>query len=323
MSSQLRIIDGATIRRLAPPEKLIGWMREAMIAVSRREVELPLRRALVLPGDMGAVGMMPGYVGAEVNSAGVKLVSLVPPARRKGSSHLGLMVLYDADGLVPEAILCGGTVTAVRTSAATANATDLLARKDASKLAILGSGEQAAAHIDALRQVRSIDEVRIWGIDQDNAERLAREKGGRACSSVDEALDGADIVCTVTAASEPILFGRQLAPGMHVNLVGSSFPDKREADDEVVTRSRFFIDYLPSTMDQAGEFLHAREAGLVGDDHIQGEIGAVATGEIAGRQSDHEITVYKSLGVAAQDIVTARRIFELARDADLGTLASV
>ena len=100
MSSQLRIIDGATIRRLAPPDKLIGWMREAMIAVSRREVELPLRRALVLPGEMGAVGMMPGYVGAEVNSAGVKLVSLVPPARRKGSSHLGLMVLYDADGLV-------------------------------------------------------------------------------------------------------------------------------------------------------------------------------------------------------------------------------
>lgn len=323
MSSQLRIIDGATIRRLAPPDKLIGWMREAMIAVSRREVELPLRRALVLPGDMGAVGMMPGYVGAEVNSAGVKLVSLVPPARRKGSSHLGLMVLYDADGLVPEAILCGGTVTAVRTSAATANATDLLARKDARKLAILGTGEQAAAHIDALRAVRAIDDLRIWGINKDNAERLAREKGGRACRTVDETLDGADIVCTLTAASEPILFGRQLAPGMHVNLVGSSFPDKREADDEVVTRSRFFIDYLPSTMDQAGEFLHARAAGLVGDDHIQGEIGAVATGEIAGRQSDHEITVYKSLGVAAQDIVTARRIFELARDADLGTLASV
>ncbi|MFN9579889.1 MAG: ornithine cyclodeaminase family protein [Novosphingobium sp.] len=323
MSSQLRIIDGATIRRLAPPDKLIGWMREAMIAVSRREVELPLRRALVLPGDMGAVGMMPGYVGAEVNSAGVKLVSLVPPARRKGSSHLGLMVLYDADGLVPEAILCGGTVTAVRTSAATANATDLLARKDASKLAILGSGEQAAAHIDALRQVRSIDEVRIWGIDPDQVRALAKEKGARACTSVDEALAGADIVCTLTAASEPILFGRQLAPGMHVNLVGSSFPDKREADDEVVTRSRFFIDYLPSTMDQAGEFLHARAAGLVEDDHIQGEIGAVATGEIAGRQSDHEITVYKSLGVAAQDIVTARRTFELARVADLGTLASV
>jgi ornithine cyclodeaminase len=154
MSGQLRIINGATIRRLAPPEKLIGWMREAMIAVSRREVELPLRRAIVLPGGMGAIGIMPGYVGAEANSAGVKLVSLVPPERRKGSSHLGLMVLYDADGLVPEAILCGGTVTAIRTSAATANATDLLARKDATKLTILGSGEQAAAHIDALRVVR-------------------------------------------------------------------------------------------------------------------------------------------------------------------------
>lgn len=319
----LRIIDGATIRRLAPPDKLIGWMREAMIAVSRREVELPMRRAMVLPDDMGAIGMMPGYVGAEANSAGVKLVSLVPPERRKGSSHLGLMVLYDADGLVPVAILCGGTVTAVRTSAATANATDLLARKDATKLAILGSGEQAAAHIDALRMVRSIDDVRIWGIDQDQVRHLAAEKGGRACNTVDEALDGTDIVCTLTAASEPILFGRQLADGMHVNLVGSSFPDKREADDEVVTKSRFFVDYLPSTLDQAGEFLHAREAGLVSDDHILGEIGAIATGEIEGRKSHSDITVYKSLGVAAQDIMTARRVFKLACDAGLGTLADI
>jgi ornithine cyclodeaminase len=323
MSGQLRIINGATIRRLAPPEKLIGWMREAMIAVSRREVELPLRRAIVLPGGMGAIGIMPGYVGAEANSAGVKLVSLVPPERRKGSSHLGLMVLYDADGLVPEAILCGGTVTAIRTSAATANATDLLARKDATKLPTLGSGEQAAAHIDALRVVRPIDDVRIWGVNQDNAQRLAIEKGGRSCKTVEEALDGADIVCTVTAASEPILFGRQLADGMHVNLVGSSFPDKREVDDEVVTKSRFFIDYLPSTLDQAGEFLHARETGLVTDNHILGEIGAVATGEITGRQSDADITVYKSLGVAAQDIMTARRVFELACSAGLGTLANI
>ena len=323
MSAPLRIIDGDTIRRLAPPKELIGWMREAMIAVSKREVELPLRRGMPLPDGMGTIGMMSGYVGSSVQSAGVKLVSLVPPERRKGSSHLGLMVLYDADGLLPVAVLCGGTITAIRTSAATANATDLLARKDAKSLAILGSGEQARTHVDAIRAIRPIEDLRIWGIDAGAVQALADAKGGRACTTVAEAVDGADIVCTVTAASDPILFGKELSPGTHVNLVGSSFPDKREADDEVVTRSRFYVDYLPSTLDQAGEFLHAREAGLVSEEHIVGEIGGVATGEVMGRQNDDEITLYKSLGVAAQDIVTARRVYDLACEAGLGTLAEV
>lgn len=323
MSAPLRIIDGDTIRRLAPPKELIGWMREAMIAVSKREVELPLRRGMPLPDGMGAIGMMPGYVGGSIQSAGVKLVSLVPPERRKGSSHLGLMVLYDADGLLPVAVLCGGTITAIRTSAATANATDLLARKDSKALAILGSGEQAQAHIDAIRAIRPIEDLRIWGIDAGAVQALADAKGGRACTTVAQAVDGADIVCTVTAASDPILFGKDLSPGTHVNLVGSSFPDKREADDEVVTRSRFYVDYLPSTLDQAGEFLHAREAALVTEDHIIGEIGGVASGDITGRQNDDEITLYKSLGVAAQDIVTARRVYDLACEAGLGTLAEV
>ncbi len=323
MSAPLRIIDGETIRQLAPPKQLIGWMREAMIAVSKREVELPLRRGMPLPDGMSAIGMMPGYVGGSIQSAGVKLVSLVPPERRKGSSHLGLMVLYDADGLLPVAVLCGGTITAIRTSAATANATDLLARKDAKSLAILGSGEQAQAHIDAIRAIRPIENLRIWGIDAAAVEALAEAKGGRACTTVAEAVDGADIVCTVTAASDPILFGKDLSPGTHVNLVGSSFPDKREADDEVVTSSRFYVDYLPSTLDQAGEFLHAREAGLVTEEHIVGEIGGVATGEVMGRQNDDEITLYKSLGVAAQDIVTARRVYDLTCEAGLGTLAEV
>lgn len=315
MLTDLKIIDGDTIRKLAPPDKLIGWMRDAMIAVSQRDVELPLRRGMPLPGDMGAIGMMPGYVGANVQAAGVKLVSLVPPHRRRGSSHLGLMVLYDADGLVPQAILCGGTITAIRTAAVTAMATDFLATKEASSLAILGSGEQAYAHIDAIRAVRRIEDLRIWGVDADQVEALAEAKGGRAIRSVEDTVADADIVCTVTSASEPILFGKHLSPGTHVNLVGSSFPDKREADDEVVTRSRFFVDYKPSTLDQAGEFLHARGAGLITDDHILGEIGSVAMGEVPGRNDPDCITVYKSLGVAAQDIMTARRVFDIATKA--------
>jgi len=312
MSTQFRIIDAATIQRLAPPERLIEWMREAMVAVSRREVELPLRQALVLPDGMGAVGMMPGYVGGVINAAGVKLVSLVPPERRKGSSHLGLMILYDADGLLPVAVLCGATVTAIRTSAVTAVATDALARKDARILAVLGAGEQGEAHVRALRHVRQFDEVRVWDIRAEAAEGLAARQSCCAATSVEEAVTGADVICTVTAAREPILPGALIGPGTHVNLIGSSFPDARETDDDLVAKSRFFVDYQPSTMAQAGEFLHAIRSGRVSEDHIQGEIGAVIEGSSPGRSSDRDITVYKSLGVAAQDIVTAHKIHALA-----------
>jgi ornithine cyclodeaminase len=323
MSTQFTIIDAATIQRLAPPERLIEWMREAMIAVSRREVELPLRQALVLPDAMGAVGMMPGYVGGKINAAGVKLVSLVPPERRKGSSHLGLMVLYDADGLLPVAVLCGATVTAIRTSAVTAVATDVLARKDARVLAVLGAGEQGEAHVRALRYVRQFDEVRVWDIRAEAAEGLAERQNCRAAASVEEAVAGADVICTVTAAREPILPGALVTPGTHVNLIGSSFPDARETDDDLVAKSKFFVDYKPSAMAQAGELLHAIRSGLVSEDHIQDEIGAIIEGISPGRSSDNDVTVYKSLGVAAQDIVTAHKIYALARAANAGLLAQV
>ncbi len=327
MSTPLRIIDGATVRRLASPEKLIGWMRPAMIATSRRAVELPLRRGMVLPGGLGVIGMMPGYVGEETASAGVKLVSLVPPERRRGSSHLGLMVLYDADGLVPQAILCGATVTALRTAAVSALATSVLARPEASVLAILGAGEQAAAHIPALMAVRPFKKIVIWARRPEQAEALVATLHAPAeiviAPSVQQAVASADVICTLTSAREPILQGEWLAPGTHINLVGSSSADAREADDALVQRSRFFVDYIPSTLDQAGEFLHAKNAGIVDDAHIVAELGAVLDGSADGRRNPQEITVYKSLGIAAQDVVTARQVFRAACDENLGVMASV
>ena len=322
MTQLIRIIDGATARSLAPPADLIGWMREAMQLVSARDVELPLRRGMALPDGAGAIGMMPGFVGGKIQSAGVKLVSLVPPERRKGSSHLGVMVLYDADGLVPRALLCGATVTAIRTSAVTAVATDVLARKNARVLAVLGTGEQAEAHVAALRHVRPFDDIRLWDRDvtTPRAIRLAEQTGASLHARVEDATVDADVICTTTSAREPILPGALLKPGMHVNLVGSSTADAREVDDDVVARTRFFIDFRPSTMDQAGELLHAIAAGRVTEDHIVGEIGAVLAGDYIGRTNTEEITLYKSLGVAAQDIVTARQIVRSAEQKGLGTL---
>lgn len=327
MSTPLRIIDAATVRRLAPPEKLIAWMKPAMVSTSRRAVELPLRRGMVLPGGLGVIGMMPGYVGEDTASAGVKLVSLVPPERRRGSSHLGLMVLYDADGLVPQAILCGATVTALRTAAVSALATSVLARPEASVLAILGAGEQAAAHIPALMAVRRFKKIVIWARRREQADALAASLQIPAelvvASSVQEAVAAADVVCTLTSSREPILQGEWLAPGAHINLVGSSSADAREADDAVVQRSRFFVDYIPSTQDQAGEFLHAKNAGLVDDSHIVAELGAVLEGTAEGRRHAEEITVYKSLGIAAQDVVTAREVYRAACAGSLGVMAAI
>lgn len=325
MTPPIRILDGATVRALAPPADLIGWMREAMQLVSARDVELPLRRGMAMPDGTGAIGIMPGFVGGEIQSAGVKLVSLVPPEYRRGSSHLGVMVLYDADGLLPRAILCGATVTAIRTSAVTAVATDALARKNARVLAVLGTGEQAEAHVAALRHVRQFDDIRLWSRDVTTlrAIRLAEQVGARLHSRIEDAVDGADVICTTTSAREPILPGALLEPGMHVNLVGSSTADAREVDDDAVALARFFIDFRPSAMDQAGELLHAIASGRVTEAHIVGEIGAVLKGNCVGRTCADQITMYKSLGVAAQDIVAARQILLRAEQEGRGFIVNM
>jgi ornithine cyclodeaminase len=173
-----------------------------------------------------------------------------------------------------------------------------------------------------LRHIRPFDDIRLWDRDVSSprAVHLAEHTGARLHARVEDAIAGADVICTTTSAREPILPGALLERGMHVNLVGSSAADAREADDDVVARSRFFVDFRPSTMDQAGELLHAIAAGSVTEDHIVGEIGEVLAGDCVGRTSADNITLYKSLGVAAQDIVTARHIFHLAEQKGLGTL---
>lgn len=324
MSHPIRVIDAALVRQLAPRDALRGWMRDAMVAASAGQAVMPLRRALPLPDGRGMLGMMAGHLGP-AQAAGVKLVSLVPPARRRGSSHLGLMVLYDDDGLLPIAILCGATVTAIRTSAVTALATDQLARADAQVLAILGTGEQADAHLQALPAVRRFDDIRVWGRDAARTQAFVERQQAqgiqaRACTRVADAVAGADVICTVTSSPTPVLPGALLQPGVHVNLVGSSSADAAEADDELVRRSRFFIDWRESALNQAGELLGAIQRGVVTAQHIQGELGAVIAGQVPGRRGDDDITVYKSLGIAAQDLMTARRVFDQAQAQGLGSV---
>jgi ornithine cyclodeaminase len=322
---KLRFLSGADLRRILTYSACIDVVRAAMIETSRRNVELPLRHGMKLPNGKGMFGMMYGWLG-NPESFGIKLVSLFPGNAASGhSSHLGLMVLYEPVHGAPVAILDGGVLTAIRTAAASAVATDALARPDASKLAMLGTGEQAESHLHAMVAVRPIRKVTVWGRTPEHVRAFVDQHALPAvemvaADSVDQAVDDADIVCTTTSAPTPILYGRQLRNGSHVNLVGSSVPDRMEADTYLVLKSRFFIDYRDSTLAQAGEFLKAKAEGVVGDSHIAAEIGQVLAGDARGRNSDNEITVYKSLGIAAQDLAAACYAWQQAELRELGTV---
>jgi ornithine cyclodeaminase len=324
----LRVIDGPTVERLLPYRELIDALRSTMIHVSEATAHMPLRSLMTLPGRNERLGLMQGYL-APANSVGVKLVSLVPDAAARGqSSHLGLLILYDADGLRPVALLSGSAVTARRTAAASAVATAALARSDARVLAVLGTGEQAAAHIEALTTFRVFEEVRIWGRRAAAARALADQMAGRgtvvrACESVAHAVKEADIICTTTSAQASILPGRLVRGGTHVNLVGSSTPDRSETDDELVGRAAFFVDSRQSALHQAGELLGAMERGVVTAEHIRAEIGEVLLGTKPGRTSDGDVTIYKSLGVVAQDIAAARLAFERAERSATGQVINL
>ncbi|WGM39908.1 Delta(1)-pyrroline-2-carboxylate reductase [Caulobacter sp. NIBR1757] len=225
------------------------------------------------------------------------------------------MVLFDPDDGAPVCILHAGEITAIRTAAASAVATDALARPDATTMAVLGYGEQAASHIHAIARVRALTGVRVWGRDPERAAAFAGRLRPHfpfeitAVPGARAAVAGADIVCTVTNAAEPILFGDWLEPGMHLNLVGSSYAGPVEVDDAVVTRSRFIADSREGVLAQGAEFLKAKAAGLITDEHLVAEIGEVLASRVEGRRSSAEITAYKSLGHIVQDLASAWALF--------------
>lgn len=318
MSNLIRVLDGPTIEALAPAEDAIAWMREAMSLVSDGATVMPLRQVYAYGEDVGALGVMQGYAGGALASVGVKLIGFPPPQRRRGSSHQGLMILYDADGLAPVALLDAGVVTAARTAAMTALATDMLARSDVSTLAILGAGEQARAHLATVPRVRAFQRVRVWARDARKAEDLLDSwRAPEGCEvevarSAAAATCDADVICTVTSAKDPILSAADVSLGAHVNLVGSSSRAAREVEGAFLALGPVFVDSLDSAAAQASEFNSERAAGVPIAPLIQGEIGAVVDGRIAGRRSQDEVTIYKSLGVVAQDIAFARHVLDRA-----------
>ena len=323
---EIRVLRGVEVRQLLPMAECIDLMQRTMIAVAEGRVVLPLRSILRMPGERGMMGMMPGYL-AEPECFGVKLVSLIPRNKPpQYSSHLGLVLLFEAEHGRPVALLDAAEITAIRTAAASGLATRLLALRCAGDLALLGAGEQARSHLEAMLSVRSLRRIRVWARDRDKARIFADEQGARhgivveTSPTVREAIAGADIICTVTKAREPILQGDWLTPGVHINVVGSSIAAAAEIDTAAVVKARFFADRRESTINEGGEYLRALKAGAITAEHILGEIGEVANGSKAGRSSPLDVTIYKSLGIAPQDLASAHHVLEKARAAGVGQI---
>ncbi|MEM6909623.1 MAG: ornithine cyclodeaminase family protein [Pseudomonadota bacterium] len=326
----MRIIAQSDVERLLPVGQCVPVMRAAMIATSRGDVSLPIRQFMPVPGAPGKLALMPGSLGTagEVDSAsfGIKLVCKYErPHGDPLGTHVGMVLLFDSVKGVPLAMIEGSSLTAIRTSAASALATDLLAREDASRLAIIGNGEQALRHISAMQAVREIAHVSVWGRDPERAAAFAKHASD-TCGVIVEiapsaaaAVSQADIICTTTSAKDQVLLGADLQPGQHLNLVGSAIPTSAEVDSAAVAISRFYVDYRPAAMAAAGELLDAIEAGAVTAEHIVAEIGEVAQDRALGRASADDITCYKSLGVAAQDLAAAQAIWRSAEAEGSGT----
>jgi len=323
---EIRVLRGADVRKLLPMAECIELMQRTMIAVSEGRVVLPLRSILIMPGDRGMMGVMPGYL-ADPECFGVKLVSLIPRNKPpQYSSHLGLVMLFEAEHGRPVALLDAAEITAIRTAAASGLATRLLSRQESGDLALLGAGEQARSHLEAMLTVRALRRIRVWARDPDKARLFAQEQGAKhriaieTSPTVRTAVAGADIICTTTKAREPILLGEWLTPGVHLNVVGSSIAAAAEIDTAAVVKARFFVDRRDSTVHEGGEYLRALSSGAITPDHILAEIGEVANGTKIGRSSPLEVTLYKSLGIAPQDLASAHYVLQKARAGDTGQI---
>ena len=313
-------LSHADVVRLLTMEACIEVMAEALRTTSEGGAVLPLRNVVWMPDRTGMIGMMPGFLGAPA-SLGLKVVSIFPGNHGTGfDSHQGVVMLFDIKHGTPIAVIDASSITAIRTAAVSGVATRALARDGADDLAILGSGVQAATHLAAMRAVRPVRRVRVWSRSRANAQRFADTSPipVEVMATARDAVDGADLVCTTTAAREPVLEGAWLRPGAHVNAVGACFATARELDSAAVARARLIVDRRESTINESGDFLIPRSEGLFGDDHIAGELGDLLLGRFVGRRSGDEVTLFKSLGIAIEDLAAAHYLYAQALATGVG-----
>ena len=306
----MKYITGEEVKKLLPMRECIELMREVLKDVSLGNTVLPLRMATKL-GEGKLLGLMPAYLPYR-KAAGAKILTIFHKNYEKGlPSHQGEVLLFDTETGAVKGMADGTAITTIRTGAVSAAATDVLAVKEADTLAVLGAGVQARSHIEAMFCIRNIKKVFIWSIIEDEITKLLagiKDKYAAEfipCKTAEEAVRGADIICTVTSAKTPILNGEWVKKGAHINAVGACSPGDRELSSDCVAKARLFGDRRESTINEAGDYLFPLKEGLITEEHLLGEIGEVIAGKIEGRLSKDDITIFEALGMAAEDLAAA------------------
>ena len=323
---KILILNHDEVVKLLPMNDCIAVMRDALTKLARGEVHQPLRTIVRPSGAAGVMGLMPSYIAGDHAAYGLKTVCVFPgnPAIGK-DAHQGAVMLFSAETGELLGLMNASAITAIRTAAVSGVATDLLAREDASELAIIGAGVQARTHLLAMAEVRAIKRCRVVSRTLEHATQFVYEMKTRVpfpievAASVSEAVRGADLIATVTNAKEPVVLREWLSTGVHLNVVGSSTAHAREVDTATLAASALFVDRRESTLNEAGDYLFAAREGAVGPDHIRAELGEVLTGEKPGRTSRDEITLFKSLGLAIEDLASARYLYRKAKELNAGT----
>ncbi len=324
----MRILSSSQVRQLLSMSECIELMRTTMLATSSGEVNLPLRAVMPVQGSDRFLAQMPG-ASHELGYYGSKLLSLHANNPAAGLPAIqGLVVLFDAETGKPAAILEGAEITGIRTAAVSGLATQLLAAGNASTCGVYGTGVQAASHIEAMRTVRPVEKVIVWGRNPEKAEAFVRQQKAKLDIEIMATSDPAEaaqceVLCTVTSAEEPILLGEWINPGTHINLVGAHSLTAREADSDLVAKSVVYVDSMESLRKEGGDIMIPLEEGVIDESNIKGELGQLLAGDIEGRvegDSDGQITIYKSHGIFMQDLYVADYLLTKAKEADLGTV---
>jgi ornithine cyclodeaminase/alanine dehydrogenase-like protein (mu-crystallin family) len=317
----VRVLDEAEVRRLLPMDECIELMANALAALARGELYNPLRFVVRPPDEPSLLGLMPAHRSGPNAVYALKTVAIFPGNSARGlDSHQGFVALFDGVTGETRTLMNAGAITAVRTAAVSGVATRALARKDTRKLAILGAGVQARSHLEAMRAVREFEHVALWSRTPGRAADL---DGVEEAASAEEAVRDADVIVTATSAREPVLEHGWLKPGVHINAVGSSIPSTRELDTATVAAAALFVDRRESTINEAGDYLFPLREGALGEAHIRAELGDVLIGAADGRRGADELTIFKSLGLAVEDLAAAEHILARAEAENAGTVVSL
>ena len=327
-NQQLLVLSAAEVEQLLSMESCVELMAETLAAFARGEMEMPLRTVMRPSDAAGLMGLMPAYDRGD-GAFGVKAICVFSGNPKIGKdAHQGGVLLFSGETGEPLAMINASAITAIRTGAVSGVATRLLARDDANKLTIIGAGVQARSHLRAIACVRKISEARVVSRNVEHAQKLADEMSNlvefpiTAETDVASALRGADIIVTATSSHEPVLQREWISPGAHINAIGTYSPQSREIDTATMAAASLFTDRRESMFKEAGDYLMAANKGAIDESSLKGELGELLIGSKRGRSSDDEITLFKSLGLAVEDLACAKFLFSEAKRSSVGQWVS-